>query len=353
MSEPFILTYSTGLILAALWVIGALGTTIILRRKHRLRVGSKIILHIIQTAFWCALALTARHYFTDALNTFHLQHVSQRVIDFSTVAIVALIIIWQLFLLIDLFEHHQIAKGSDPTSARLVSRILKISLFLLLVLMFGEHLGISVSGLLAFGGVGGIIIGMASKDLLSNLLSGIMLFYDRRFNIGDWISSPDRDIEGTVVEMGWRITKIMTFEQRPLYIPNSLFSTISVENPGRMTNRRIKTTLTLRYEDAGKVGKIVEHIRTMIENHSAIDQSKTLLVYFDAFGDSSLDILVYCFTKTTVWAKWLEAQQDVYLKIIDIVHANGADFAFPTQTLFFANNQDPTDTLKNPINTNN
>src|SRR5690625_4333983 len=122
MSEPLILTYSTGLILAALWVVGALGTTIILRRKRRLRVGSKIILHIVQTAFWCALAVTARHYFTDALDTFHLPHVSQRVIDFSTVAIVALVIILQLFLLFVLFVYHLFVNGSDPSSASLVSR---------------------------------------------------------------------------------------------------------------------------------------------------------------------------------------------------------------------------------------
>ncbi|EPX8607809.1 low conductance mechanosensitive channel YnaI, partial [Shigella sonnei] len=106
--------------------------------------------------------------------------------------------------------------------------------------------------------------------------------------------SPDRNIEGTVAEIGWRITKITTFDNRPLYIPNSLFSSISVENPGRMTNRRITTTIGLRYEDAAKVGVIVEAVREMLKNHPAIDQRQTLLVYFNQFADSSLNIMVYC-----------------------------------------------------------
>ncbi|WP_264783474.1 mechanosensitive ion channel family protein, partial [Escherichia fergusonii] len=122
-----------------------------------------------------------------------------------------------------------------------------------------------------------------------------------------------------------------------LYVPNSLFSSISVENPGRMTNRRITTTIGLRYEDAAKVGTIVEAVRQMLQTHESIDQHQTLLVYFNDFGDSSLNIMVYCFTKTTVWAEWLAAQQDVFLKIIDIVQAHGADFAFPSQTLYLDN----------------
>lgn len=163
------------------------------------------------------------------------------------------------------------------------------------------------------------------------------MLFDRPFSIGDWIRSPDRNIEGTVTEIGWRITKIKTFDNRPLYVPNSLFSSISVENPGRMTNRRITTTIGLRYEDAAKVGVIVEAVREMLKNHPAIDQRQTLLVYFNQFADSSLNIMVYCFTKTTVWAEWLAAQQDVYLKIIDIVQSHGADFAFPSQTLYMDN----------------
>ncbi|MDD0294471.1 low conductance mechanosensitive channel YnaI, partial [Shigella sonnei] len=271
------------------------------------------------------------------IENYKLKFITPDVIDFICTSLIAVILTIKLFLLINQFEKQQIKKGRDITSARIMSRIIKITIIVVLVLLYGEHFGMSLSGLLTFGGIGGLAVGMAGKDILSNFFSGIMLYFDRPFSIGDWIRSPDRNIEGTVAEIGWRITKITTFDNRPLYVPNSLFSSISVENPGRMTNRRITTTIGLRYEDAAKVGVIVEAVREMLKNHPAIDQRQTLLVYFNQFADSSLNIMVYCFTKTTVWAEWLAAQQDVYLKIIDIVQSHGADFAFPSQTLYMDN----------------
>ncbi|MEQ4676308.1 mechanosensitive ion channel family protein [Providencia vermicola] len=307
------------------------------RRKHKHKHKS-IIIHVIQTVVLCAVVVVAAQYVDMAAADFDLNFISTPLVNFITIALIALILMRKLFQLANRLEKTQIKKGSDPTSARIVARVFKTTVFVVMVLLFGEHFGMSLSGLMAFGGIGGIAIGMAGKDILSNFFSGLMLYFDRPFNIGDWVSSPDRNIEGTVVEIGWRITKIITFDHRPLYIPNSVFSSISVENPGRMTNRRIKTELGLRYEDSDKIGAIVDDIRTMLQQDENIDTSQTLLVYFDAFADSSLNIMVYCFTKTTVWAEWLAAQQDVYLKIIEIVKRHGADFAFPSQTLYVEKN---------------
>ncbi|HHA2072156.1 TPA: mechanosensitive ion channel family protein, partial [Enterobacter ludwigii] len=125
----------------------------------------------------------------------------------------------KLFLVIDYFEIRQINKGHDVTDSRVITRVLKITVTLIAMLIFGQHFGMSFSGLLAFGGIGGIAVGMAGKDILSNFFAGIMLYFDRPFNIGDWIRSPDRNIEGVVAEIGWRLTKVMTFENRPMYIP--------------------------------------------------------------------------------------------------------------------------------------
>ncbi|HDN2510777.1 MULTISPECIES: mechanosensitive ion channel family protein [Providencia] len=307
------------------------------RRKHKHKHKS-IIIHVIQTVVLCSVVVVAAQYVDMAAADFDLNFISTPLVNFITIALIALILMRKLFQLANRLEKTQIKKGSDPTSARIVARVFKTTVFVVMVLLFGEHFGMSLSGLMAFGGIGGIAIGMAGKDILSNFFSGLMLYFDRPFNIGDWVSSPDRNIEGTVVEIGWRITKIITFDHRPLYIPNSVFSSISVENPGRMTNRRIKTELGLRYEDSDKIGAIVDDIRTMLQQDENIDTSQTLLVYFDAFADSSLNIMVYCFTKTTVWAEWLAAQQDVYLKIIEIVKRHGADFAFPSQTLYVEKN---------------
>ncbi|EOG1984221.1 TPA: mechanosensitive ion channel family protein [Proteus mirabilis] len=332
MNEELIMKYSIGIGIALACFIAFLAISFLHDKQKKRR--RNIIIHIIQAILLCCLVVIVSQYCEMAVVDFKLHFISFQMINFFSYVAIALILMRKFFLLINLLEKAQIKKGSDPTSARIISRIFKITLFVIMILLFGEHFGMSLSGLMTFGGLGGIAIGMASKDVMSNLFSGVMLYFDRPFNIGDWVRSPDRNIEGTVVEIGWRITKIMTFDHRPLYIPNSVFSSISVENPGRMTNRRIETELGLRYEDSDKVGVIVEDIRTMLQQNDKIDTKQTLLVYFNQFADSSLNIMVYCFTKTTVWAEWLDAQQEVYLKMIDIVHQHGADFAFPSQTVY-------------------
>lgn len=323
--------YWIAAVIILFFVIISFTIWIMMRRKQNW--SSSIILHIIYILSLCGAILTTRQVVYMLLHDYDIRAITPEIVNTVSFAIIALFTLQQLFQLISRLTHAQIRKGSDPTSARMVSRILKLTLVLLMILLFGEHFGIGLSGLLAFGGIGGIAIGVAGKDMLSNLFSGVMLYFDRPFSIGDWVRSPDREIEGVVVEIGWRITKIITFDNRPLYVPNSLFSTISLENPGRMTNRRISATVGLRYEDADKVSVVIADIRKMLKNNALIDQSQDLLVFFNEFGGSSLNIMVYCFTKTTHWAEWLDIQQNVYLQVIKIVQAHKADFAYPTQTL--------------------
>ncbi|HGN0870083.1 MscS family membrane protein [Providencia alcalifaciens] len=337
MIEALLEKYAIGMtIIAVCLALYLLFEVLHKRHKHKRK---SILVHVIQTMVLCVMVLVAAQSVDMAASDFDLTFISTPLINLVAISVIALIITRKFFQLVNRLEKKQIKKGSDPTSARIIARVFKTAVIVIIMLLFGEHFGMSLSGLMAFGGIGGIAIGMAGKDILSNFFSGIMLYFDRPFNIGDWVSSPDRNIEGTVVEIGWRITKIVTFDHRPLYIPNSLFSSISVENPGRMTNRRIKTEIGLRYEDSDKVSAIVDDIRTMLKQDENIDTGQTLLVYFDAFADSSLNIMVYCFTKTTVWAEWLDAQQAVYLKIIDIVKRHNADFAYPSQTLYVERNK--------------
>lgn len=305
------------------------------RHAHKRKKG--FVFHTAQFLIYALIIGTLGRIANTVISHYNISAVSSSIIDFVCTSLIALILTIKLFLVINQFEKSQIKKGRDVTSARILSRIIKITLIVVIILLYGEHFGMSLSGLLTFGGIGGIAVGMAGKDILSNFFSGIMLYFDRPFSIGDWVRSPDRNIEGTVAEIGWRMTKITSFDHRPLYVPNSVFSSISVENPGRMSNRRINTVVGLRYEDASKVGTIVNAIRQMLQTHADIDQQQTLLVYFNGFGDSSLNIMVYCFTRTTVWEEWLAVQQQVYLNIIDIVQSHGADFAFPSQTLYLNN----------------
>ncbi len=250
---------------------------------------------------------------------------------------------WFLLRLIKAVEANILTKPSrkgkpkpDSATVMAVARLLRLSIIITLVLVTLQDFGFSISGVLAFGGIGGIAIGFAARDLLANFFGGFMIFIDKPFHVGDWISSPDRQIEGTVEYIGWRMTRIRTFDLRPLYIPNSIFMNIAVENPSRMLNRRINENLGLRYEDLDKMPAIVADIKQMITNHPAIDNRRTIIVAFDKYNDYSLNIMLYCFTKTVVWVEFYEKKQQIMMEIKDIVHKHGADFAFPTQELIIS-----------------
>lgn len=224
-------------------------------------------------------------------------------------------------------------KPMDRTTAMAIGKLLRVSAIITAVLVILQSLGYSISGVLAFGGIGGIAVGFAAKDLLANFFGGLMIYLDRPFAVGDWVRSPDKNIEGTVEDIGWRLTRIRTFDKRPLYVPNATFTQIAVENPSRMTNRRIYETVGIRYDDVDKMEAIVTAVKVMLRNHEAIDQEQTMIVNFNAFNASSLDFFVYTFTKTTAWIEFHEIKQDVMLKIINIIEGHGAECAFPTRTL--------------------
>ncbi|MCK2127605.1 mechanosensitive ion channel family protein [Thauera aromatica] len=235
-----------------------------------------------------------------------------------------------------MIQRQRRGESIDRTTVDAIGKLLRVSVIITAVLVTLQSLGFSISGVLAFGGIGGIAVGFAAKDLLANFFGGLMVYLDRPFVVGDWVRSPDKQIEGTVEEIGWRLTRIRTFDKRPLYVPNAVFTQITVENPSRMTNRRINEVVGVRYDDVGKVAAIVEDIRAMLRSHEEIDQSQTLIVNLNQFGPSSLDIMVYTFTRTTAWVRFHEIKQDVMLKVADIVAAHGAEIAFPTRTLHLA-----------------
>ncbi len=221
----------------------------------------------------------------------------------------------------------------DATTASALGNLLRLSVIITTSLVVLETIGVDITTILAFGGMGGIAVGFAAKDLLANFFGGLMIYLDKPFKVGDWIRSSDKEIEGTVENIGWRLTCIRTFDKRPLYVPNATFANIAVENPSRMTNRRIKETIGLRYDDASKIGDIVAAVKQMLREHKDIDRNLTLIVNVNAFAASSIDFFIYTFIKTTDWILFHEIKQDVMIKIINIVEAHGAEFAFPTQTL--------------------
>ncbi|MGD9386516.1 MAG: mechanosensitive ion channel family protein, partial [Thioalkalispiraceae bacterium] len=249
------------------------------------------------------------------------------------------VIAWSLVRFIKQIEERvlknseQVGTKIDRTTADAIAQLLRLSVIITAGLVGLQTIGVNISAILAFGGIGGIAIGFAAKDLLSNFFGGLMIYLDRPFAIGDWVRSPDRDIEGTVEKIGWRLTIIRTFDKRPLYIPNSVFATIVVENPSRMLNRRIYETIGVRYADAAVLKNIIDEVKDMLRKHTEIDQEQTMMVNFNKFAASSLDFFVYTFTKTTNWIDYHMIKQDVLFKINEIITHHGAEIAFPTSTV--------------------
>ena len=258
-------------------------------------------------------------------------------------------IAWFAVRFITEIEQNLIHQGSvDKTTANAFAKLLRISVIITGLLVCLQTLGFSISGVLAFGGIGGLAVGLAAKDLLANFFGGLMIYLDRPFVIGDWVRSPDKNIEGTVEAIGWRLTKVRTFDKRPLYVPNATFTSISVENPSRMSHRRIYETIGIRYDDVALMPAILVEVEAMLKAHPEIDDSQTLMVNFNEFSASSLDFFIYTFTHTTDWVAFHGIKQDVLLKISDIITQQGAEVAFPTSTLHIADPAELPSRVSNP-----
>lgn len=226
----------------------------------------------------------------------------------------------------------------DEALYNVIAKLLTLAIFTLTSLIFLDLFGVPLEALLTFGGVGGLAISWASKDIVANFFGGLMIHVNRPFSVGSWIKLPTKNgIEGVVEEIGWYMTCIRNFEKRPLYIPNGLFTDAIIENPGRMHNRRINTSIGLRYEDIQKVKVIVEDIEKLLASHEGIDQTQLYRIHFVEFASSSLDLCLSAYTKATARKAYLAVQQDVFLQIANIIESHGAEVAFPTRTLHFAN----------------
>ena len=240
---------------------------------------------------------------------------------------------------IALFIEAKTAKGEavDTTLVYGLGKLLRGTVAITTALIVLQNLGVNISGLLAFGGVGGIAIGLAAQDVCKNMFGGFTIYFDRPFSVGDWIRSPDREIEGKVEQIGWRVTAIRTFNKRLLYVPNSVFTTIALENPSRMSHRRIYEHIGVRYDDISVLPKILDDVKTYLKQHPDIDQSQTLMVNLNEFSDSSVNFFIYVLTRTTVWAEYHEVKERVMFEISEIIASNNAEIAFPTRTLHIKN----------------
>ena len=232
---------------------------------------------------------------------------------------------------------HQFAgRFSSDLSKEVGNFILTILKILIVGVGLGAMLqvwGINVTALIASLGIGGLAFALAAKDAASNLFGSFSLLADKSIRIGEWIKV--NGVEGTVEDIGMRTTKIRSFGKSLITVPNQIVANNPIENFSRRGVRRIKMRIGLTYSTSSEqIIKIVEEIKYMLRNHEHISQQETLLVNFESFGDSALNVFVYTFTSTANWEKYLDIREDVHLKIMHIVEENNSGFAFPSQSIY-------------------
>ncbi len=264
-------------------------------------------------------------------------------------ALVVIAIAWFLFNLVDMVDHY-LQKWAEKTKstlddqlAPLLRKSLRIFIIIMAALMVVQNFGYPITGVLASLGIGGLAFALAAKDTVSNIFGSLMIIFDRPFHVGDWVQTGE--MEGIVEEVGFRSTKIRTFAKTLISVPNNIIANTAINNYSRMPKRRIHLTVGVTYHTKpDQMREAVKRIRELLKTHPAIDQ-EFFLVNFTDFGASSLDIMVYCFTTTTVWGEYLDAREDVSLKIMDIIEALGLEIAFPSRTVYL--HQENADKLEN------
>lgn len=224
-------------------------------------------------------------------------------------------------------------RPADKARMSLTSKLVSLTILILSGLIILDSLGVNIGAILAFGGVGGLAMGFAAKDVFANFFSGFMLHVTKPFEVGNWIHNLDESLLGYVEHIGFYLTRLRGVDKRPIYVPNSLFSSQMTVNATRMTNRRILKKIGIRYEDFGLIEAIIQDIRVYLKENSGIDQGQSQLVNFVEFADSSLTITVDAYTITVDKAEWLLVQEEVLIGVGKIIEKHGAEMAFPTSTL--------------------
>jgi len=251
------------------------------------------------------------------------------------------VILLLVFRLLDILSYY-IYKAAQKTDTRLdeqlaplVIKSLKIVAAILAVLAVLDNLGWNIKSLLAGVGIGGLAFALAAQDTVSNIFGSFTVLSDRAFKIGDWIKVGD--MEGTVEDVGVRSTRIRRFDQALVTMPNSTFIKTAIINFSEMKKRRIKLTIGVTYNTTREqLVKAVEGIRKIIEEDDRFDHS-FYMVRFTDFGESSLNIFVYCFTRTTVWPEYLKVREEFLLKIMELFEKLDIEIAYPTRKIYLEN----------------
>ncbi len=281
----------------------------------------------------------------------------------TVITYILMMFVENIFFLLFYKRQHTRNRELRTELLNLILSTTKVILFLAGLLVILLKMDVNITGVLASLGIGGLAVALAAQTTLSNFFGLLKIIFDESFSQGDWIET--KDIEGTVVEIGFISTKVRTFDNALITVPNSALANTPLKNWNRRTiGRRIKMHVGVTYSAKKEnLQAAIEEIRQMLEQHPGIVTKEkidyraikrkfketgkfvemeaklgiktTLLVYLDQFNASSIDILIYTFSKTTDWQEWLEVKQDVMYRLMDILSRHNLEFAFPSQTLYF------------------
>jgi len=253
--------------------------------------------------------------------------------------------VWAAYRLVDLLAASLVAHAArsanklDDVLMPLIPRTLKVFVTVVGVVFIADNLNIDVTGLLAGLGLGGLAFALAAKDMVQNLFGSITVLLDRTFTVGDWIVVGD--VEGSVEHMGFRSTRVRTFYNSLVTVPNSTFITAEVDNMGARRYRRYKAHFGLTYDTPPeKIEAFCEGLRELVRQHPYMRRDY-FHVYLNDLGAHSLDVLVYVFWEAPDWATELRERHRFLLDSLRLASELGVEFAFPTQTLYLRNEEYP------------
>ena len=253
-------------------------------------------------------------------------------------SLIVLVIFWSLVRLIIPLSilFRQLEKILTTTIVDWLIKAVKITFVFIAAATILEIWGIKIGPILAGLGLVGVAVALGAQDLFKNLISGILIIAERRFNPGDWVRVEDV-VEGTVESIGLRSTLVRRFDKAPVHVPNSKLSDNALINFSSMTHRRIYWVIGVEYRTTVEQ---LRRIRDRIEQYVMASEEFTkppevpMFVRIDRFSDSSIDIMVYCFTSTTEWGEWLQIKEKLAYEIKEIVEGEGTAFAFPSQSVY-------------------
>jgi len=222
--------------------------------------------------------------------------------------------------------------GIDKRTLHACMKLCKALIIVITIISFMSIFGVDIRGILTVAGIGGAAIGFASKDLLANFFGAIMLFIDKPFSVGDKIKLSDGR-EGKVEYIGWRVTKLRVFDTTCIYLANSIFSNMFVENLSMRTNRLITCSIRFKYSDINKSEIVTKDIRDMLFNHPEICNDKRIDCFLSSFEDFYIDCKINAFAPNIEKSAFLDLHQRIMISIAKIISKHKLEIAFPVRDM--------------------